>query len=413
MSPLGAKRSQLLRWTEAIGATPVVVASLSPQVSSVPVFRETAVIPSFRRADPHIAHFETFLREDLDGTHSLLLVLGSWRPSQGSFRWSPGDTVGLFLIKNSDPDFVWELAIASSHDDFALEVECANFSSVVWSSTIGMYGTPSDSIKTPFDTSSKGVLRQFEFAPLGVRQILSHEDSLFFSLNSLDYPYSPWPEAPVARLVGNEPVVVTGAETKGMLALFREASITDIERYRHGLADLPQSSFDEFVRKRPDGALRGKDSYRYEIVEGIGPSQTVDDRLWFGKTFYDGEGLSRVGGFGNFDPEEKRYVEFSPPEIWRWSASALLIEDDFVWVGRVLRPEGHEHSGGLLRYELESGKVSEFRVGKVIRQIKRWGGKLYMATDGGLYVLEDSGRIERYVFEPSLGGGAAAFHCES
>ena len=148
MSPLGAKRSQLLRWTEAIGATPVVVASLSPQVSSVPVFRETAVIPSFRRADPHIAHFETFLREDLDGTHSLLLVLGSWRPSQGSFRWSPGDTVGLFLIKNSDPDFVWELAIASSHDDFALEVECANFSSVVWSSTIGMYGTPSDSIKT-------------------------------------------------------------------------------------------------------------------------------------------------------------------------------------------------------------------------------------------------------------------------
>ena len=74
--------------------------------------------------------------------------------------------------------------------------------------------------------------------------------------------------------------------------------------------------------------------------------------------------------------------------------------------------EGAEYSGGLLWYDLEEGEVSEFAVGEIIRQIKRWEGKLYMASDGGLFVRDELGRIDRYVFEPSLGGETAAFRCE-
>ena len=197
-----------------------------------------------------------------------------------------------------------------------------------------------------------------------------------------------------------------------LLALFSNASIPDLERYRNELEALPQSSIDEFARARPDWARSTRDFQRVELNEDFGPVKSLATRLWFGKTFYDGERLSGVGGFGYFDPKEKRFVEFSPPEIRRWSASALLVEDGVVWIGRFRRPEGFPYSGGLLRYDLEAGEVREFEVGKVIRQFKRWGGKLYMASDGGLYIMGEHGRIDRYVFEPSLDGETAAFRCE-
>ena len=408
----GAKRFQSAYCSRHLAVTVVVAASLWIQVRSAPAFRETAVIPSLLRADPHIAHFETFLRKDLDGTHSLLLVLGSQRPSLQWLRWSPGDTIGLFLIKNSDPDLVWDLAIASSNDDFHLEVECVSSNSVVWSRTIGDYGMPSDSIKTYFDISSKKVLRRFEFSPIGARRILAIDGNLYFSLFTSTIPSARWAEAPFARLVRDEPVLVTRSETRELLSLFAEASNTDIQRYHHELQALPQSSLMDFARARTDIAQSTRGSAQVELNEEIGPSQLVGDRLWFGKTFYDGEGLSGVGGFGYFDPQEQSFVEFSPPEIWQWSASALLVEDGVVWIGRFRRPEGASYSGGLLRYDLKEGEVSEFDVGEIIRQIKRWGGKLYIASDGGIYVMDELGRIDRYVFEPALGGETTAFHCE-
>ena len=187
-SLVGAKRSQLSRRKVPIAVALLLLGLPWLQVRSAPAFRETAVIPSFLRADPHVAHFKTVVRRDLDGTQSLLLVLGSRRPAPEWIRWGVGDTVGLFLVKNSDPDLVRELAIASSGGDFSLEVECANSSSVVWSRKIGDYGAPSDSIKTYFDISSKRVLRQFEFAPLGVRRILLLDEDLVFSLNSFELP---------------------------------------------------------------------------------------------------------------------------------------------------------------------------------------------------------------------------------
>ena len=178
---------------------------------------------------------------------------------------------------------------------------------------------------------------------------------------------------------------MTRSETKDRLAKFPKASIPDVERYQVRLEALPQCSPKEFARAQPDWARRTRGSAMVELNEEIGPSQIVGDRLWFGKTFYDGEGLCGVGGLGYCDPQKKRYKKFSPPEIWRWSASALLVEQDVVWIGRYRRPEGEEYSGGFLQYSLVSGEVSEFRVGSVIRLNKRWEGILDIASDGDLY----------------------------
>src|SRR5580658_3200125 len=53
-----------------------------------------------------------------------------------------------------------------------------------------------------------------------------------------------------------------------------------------GTYPLPQSP-----KKQPDS----------EFNETIGPHQVEGNRLWFGVTFYDGEGWTGTGGFGYFD----------------------------------------------------------------------------------------------------------------
>ena len=119
-----------------------------------------------------------------------------------------------------------------------------------------------------------------------------------------------------------------------------------------------------------------------------------------------------MGGFGYFDPEERRYVVFSPPEITPWSASALLVEEKKIWLGLLGRPEGAKYSGGLLRYERDSGKVEIFDVDEVITQIKRWRDLHYLGTANGLYILKNN-LLVHYVFEPTLDGGTDIFKFKS
>lgn len=84
------------------------------------------------------------------------------------------------------------------------------------------------------------------------------------------------------------------------------------------LYELPQTTFEQLQQLRPEEA-RSMRSYADEadeyLGEGIGAFQIVEDRFWFGKSFYYGEGYTGIGGFGYFDPDEKKFVVHSPPEI--------------------------------------------------------------------------------------------------
>ena len=425
----------------------LAVIPLSAQVTPNPEFRETAVIPAFHRRNPNTVHFQTFYRKDLDGGHTLLLVRGGaptsgWRLPLKQFWWNRDDLLGLFLMKTDDPDLVWEMAILANKHDVRVEVERADDSSIVLS-RFGDYCIQTDSMKLFFNVAFKRVLKQIEFEPLPVRQILAVNDNLYFVVGTRE-------QTVVARLDEDEPVLAVGAEMEPALARAREApaghvtpfvsssfairreylSIGSQGRFaaslvfqpytravegvaervgdEYKLYELPKSTYEEFARARP---RRVRDGYRPDVAafeEVIGPYQIVGERFWFGKAFYDGEGLTGVGGFGYFDPEERKYIVFSPPEVARWSASALLVEEKDIWLGLVGHPEGATYSGGLLRYERDSGEAEELDVGEVISQIKRWQGSLYLATANGLYLLQDD-RLTRYVFEPTLDGGTAIF----
>jgi len=76
----------------------------------------------------------------------------------------------------------------------------------------------------------------------------------------------------------------------------REASgVIEVVKGRVKKYPLPQSSFATYARLRP-GELKNMQisAKDYERLEWIGPHQVEGSRLWFGKQFYDGEGMTGV-----------------------------------------------------------------------------------------------------------------------
>jgi hypothetical protein len=139
------------------------------------------------------------------------------------------------------------------------------------------------------------------------------------------------------------------------------------------------------------------------IDEQIGPVQIEGDRVWFGKTFYDGEGNTGIGGFGYFDAGTRTYKLFSPPELADWSVSAILVDPRFVWLGLVDRGEGAEITGGLLRFDRESEEIKSIKFPDIVSNFIPSGGQIVIATDYG-FALISGNRLQRYVLDCTSDG---------
>jgi hypothetical protein len=149
-----------------------------------------------------------------------------------------------------------------------------------------------------------------------------------------------------------------------------------------------------------------RDGYRRSgttIDEHIGPWQIEGDRLWFGKTFYDGEGNTGVGGFGYFDAVEKKYRIYSPAEIAGWSVSAILVEPDTIWLALGNSGEYGTTAGGMLAFHRNTQQIERFDLPDVAQSIARVGEHLVMATQFGPAVL-DNGQVQRYFVDEMSDG---------
>ena len=133
----------------------------------------------------------------------------------------------------------------------------------------------------------------------------------------------PEPFKPVHFGPGNQFTLAQEDETvsepsqKRLLVLDRSSE--QVKRY-----PLPQPTYDEFATVRPRRVKYGMSGAEMNVE--IGPRQIAGGTLWFGETFYDGEGMTGVGGFGYFDTAERKYKIYSPPEIADWSVTAILVE---------------------------------------------------------------------------------------
>lgn len=167
--------------------------------------------------------------------------------------------------------------------------------------------------------------------------------------------------------------------------------------------NLPQSSYDEFSAARPkrvkDGYARGHTT----IEEGIGPWQIVDGTLWFGKAFYDGEGITGVGGFGFFDTETRRFRILIPPGIRDHSATALLVESESVWLALALEGEWRVDGAGVVQLSRTGEALGRIVLTDTVGGIARVEGGLLMATSFGA-ALFDGQRVRRFFVDQSEGG---------
>src|SRR6185437_10296527 len=140
-----------------------------------------------------------------------------------------------------------------------------------------------------------------------------------------------------------------------------------------------------------------------EMNEQIGPHQLEGDLLWFGKTFYNGEGLTGVGGFGYFDPNTREYRLYSPAEIQKWSVSAILVGRDYIWLGLEHRGEYGNTAGGLLRWDRNTEEVTRHGVDAVITAIAQDGDCLYLGAADRIVVLRN-GSLTGYFVDRATDG---------
>jgi hypothetical protein len=157
---------------------------------------------------------------------------------------------------------------------------------------------------------------------------------------------------------------------------------------------MPRSTMAEYAKARPEELENV--GPQYENDEGIGPHQLVGDVLWFGKSFYDAEGDTGVGGFGTFDASTATFEMTSPPEMRDWSVGAMHVGPDAIWMTLVHEGEWGDASGGLMRRDRASGAVRILPLPEVGRHLVRVGDHVLVATDLGFAVAH--GDEIRHVF---------------
>lgn len=96
-----------------------------------------------------------------------------------------------------------------------------------------------------------------------------------------------------------------------------------------------------------------------------------------------------MGGFGYFDTDKLSYRIYSPQEIVTWSATAMLVESEAVWLALASNGEWGTNGGGLLRFDRATQKVERIEFREVVNEIARVGDHLLLATEFGAAVVKN------------------------
>ena len=151
--------------------------------------------------------------------------------------------------------------------------------------------------------------------------------------------------------------------------------------------EFPRTTYRTFAAARPRRVQEGYVIGQAILDEHIGPWQVEGDRLWFGKTFYDDEGQTGVGGFGYFDSSERRFQLFAAGETADWSTSAILVQPGAIWLALAGRGEYGDGNGGLVRFDRQTETYRRFESGDIGRSLALVAGHLVAATDNGITVI--------------------------
>ncbi|MDX2181326.1 MAG: hypothetical protein SFV18_17155 [Bryobacteraceae bacterium] len=331
------------------------------------------------------------------GTQTKILARGSISPElelvvalSGPRRtdwWDANVTLSMYLQSSRDAGSIFKIAAerGPALGDCYARVERIGPSEAVISCTPEK-GASGPLHKFVFDARAKALVGHIEFPQTPMWRIrVSRDRATFLSESGTGIVYQPTRVPPLMAVAEERAIPYERpAESKLPVA-------------------LPQSSYDQFAAARPK---RVKNGYTREftlIEERIGPHQYVDGVLWFGKTFYDGEGITGIGGFGYFDAKTRRYRLFAPPEMADYSATAIRVEPYAIWLALASRGEWSTKGGGILRFDRATERVERWPSRDIVTAFARVGDGLVAATWFGIAAL-DNGKLRRYFLDKTLDG---------
>jgi len=421
-----------------MGLAVVVLLFVASMQAATPA--DSAVFAAFKQADSALAHFAILQRTGVTEKLDSVIAVGTTKAIRidQSFPWNQDETIGLFLQEKTRPGRVYLLGTKSGVEECAIRVERVSVTDAVLSCEAEKVGR-SVNQKWVYDVRSKKLLGQFSYQPFAMHRIFPDGAGAVFvgsdrhSLVVVRFTPGSDPEFRVLSIAESAKwcrrvSVVEGIEGVdrvlhiqpepfrplhfGIAGSFRvirpegdmlhfaiqEQSGNKIRSY-----PLPQSTYDEFAAARPGKVKDGYVREQTRIDVQIGSWKLEKDKLWFGKTFYDGEGRTGVGGFGYFSTTDRTYHLFTPPEIAGWSVSAIDVEAEAVWMALVASGEYGGASGGLLRFDRQTESLRRFELPDIAVQFIQAGGKLLAATDFGIAVIERD-LVRRYFVDRTTDG---------
>ena len=337
------------------------------------------LLAEFRKIDPGISQFHVIAETPL-----VVAITGRHGAAETPSVWGRDELLGVFARRGEQ--FVTVSILPNNDFPAALWIASQAPDSITFGLADPDYGIRSDNLKIFFDPNNYFPRRMARFAPVRVRRIAAPGGvvSLTGTDGKQDFTAR---ERNGAWHVTTTPAVALPPA---------QPVVGDLQ-----VPPMPVSTIGQFEQARPAKAKQVPAVT--EISEKIGPYQRVGNKIWVGKTFYDSEGSVGVGDIGYFDQATQDWIFLHVSELADWSASALLVEPDTVWVGLIRNGEHAGISGGLLRYDRATHKASIIPIPDAIDKITRVGSRMYCGTSGGFIFIEQN-RVHRFEFSPQLDG---------
>ena len=325
-------------------------------------------------------HVSILRRTEVAPNLDLVLAMGSPQPLSGPMIWwGEKQSLGLFL---QDAAHVYTLAVTPGFPDCFVRILRATATDTVIQCT-GEKSTQNPNQKFVYDIRAKNLIKHFSYQPFSMRRVVSKAGNR-------------------ALFIGTDQTRQIAVEYPGFRLLnYTEAQPAEA-RQPPVPKPLPKPDYAQFAKARPG---RVKDGYKppVEFDDHIGPWTMEGVKLWFGKTFYDGEGTTGIGGFGYFDTAEEKYYLYAPPEIVNYSVSVIHVDPETVWLALVHNGEWGGSSGGLLRFDRRSRAYRKFEMPEIGLQFTKSDGKLLLATNAGFAVISDE-QITSYFVDKTTDG---------